>query len=153
MPQAARAGSSTTNQRSARTKIPSIMSAKTAGQGRSRTTTETIAEEPRRRIVLWTPTRLGGLRKVGTSRPFNRASCPRTRAASAKRIENGTAAGPDTTLVPDHCVIGVIFATTCDNPIDDCQFASRRTAVVRLAARPPAIIGRWTITFPRTPNH
>jgi len=67
---------------------PSIMSANTAGHGRSRRRTETTAPPSgRRRMVRSTPTTRGGLRNAGTPRPSARAADPSPRTAAAKRSE------------------------------------------------------------------
>ena len=71
------------------TTTPSTMSARTAGQGRSRTRTETTAGaaapvvDRRRRTLRSTPTNRGGERNPGASRPIDRATEPSTFTAPA----------------------------------------------------------------------
>src|SRR5262245_43664148 len=70
---------------------PSIMSATTAGQGRPRNTTATVAPPSRRRwIVRVNPTRRGGLRNVGGRTPWRRAASVSDRAIRAKRSDVGS---------------------------------------------------------------
>src|SRR6187551_594968 len=70
---------------------PSIRSACTAGHGRPRTTTATVAPPSHRRIERRTPTSRGGLRKLGTTRPSERAVPARVWTDCAKRrVDEGT---------------------------------------------------------------
>ena len=73
--------------RSFATRVPSIMSAKTAAHGRSRITIEIETPPGRRRIVREYPESRGGDVNDGGTRPHKRADLPRSRAAPAKRID------------------------------------------------------------------
>jgi hypothetical protein len=110
------------------------MSATTAAQGRPRTTTETVADVPLRRIVLWTPPRPGGLRKVGTSNPRSRAARPINRAVSANRMAPGPASDTSFSLRS----MSTILALACDSRSGRPRTKSERS---RRMSEPRAILG------------
>lgn len=82
---------------------PSIMSATTLDQGRSRSTSDTVAPPLAcRRILRLLPWMRGGLRNVGAARPRARAASPSARAVAANRSDRASATTP-------------IMATGCDS--------------------------------------
>ncbi|GIT47100.1 MAG: hypothetical protein Ct9H300mP12_16850 [Acidimicrobiales bacterium] len=103
-------------------------------KGRPRTTTETVADVPLRRIVLWTPPRPGGLRKVGTSNPRSRAARPINRAVSANRMAPGPASDASFILRS----MSTIFALACDSRSGRPRTKSERP---RRMSEPRAILG------------
>ena len=121
----ARAGPGAVGRRAGRplaATTPSTRSAWTAGHGRPRTTTATVAPPGHRLIDRCTPTRRGGLRNPGTTRPRAARPCRRGPARPGRT-------GGRTTAPPVHSTqrgVTVVAAWSVDD--DDPRRRRRRRA-------------------------